>query len=62
MGQHGGHNTPVDSSGWDRPVSSRGDNNIPPAPTEIDPETGTRKRSVTPELTAIHRNFSRSSR
>lgn len=66
MGQHGGHNTPVDSSGWKRPISSHrnGDSHPAPAETRINPSTGTSERTVTPEpeASAIRRNFSRSSR
>lgn len=64
MGQYDGGQVTPDGSGWQRPTSHKpGESG--PAPTERDPETGTMKRSVTPDPYAnggnghTVRNFSR---
>lgn len=66
MGTYDGGQTPVDSSAWSRPVSGKDGKAHPaPAPMERDPETGTMKRSVTPDPYAnggnghVVRNFGR---
>lgn len=60
MGQHDGGQTPVDSSGWKRPVSSIRDGETHPEPARS--RLGRRKVTPDPYITDnpnIRRNFGR---